>query len=36
MNWSHVAVLIVAVVVGYWLGGKYPGAIAKVTGGRLS
>lgn len=29
MNWSHAAVLIGALILGYWLGGKYPGWLAK-------
>lgn len=33
MNWSHLVVLLVAVVVGYWLGGKYPGYLTKATRG---
>jgi hypothetical protein len=33
MNWSHAAVLIVAVAAGYWLHSKMPGLLSKVSGG---
>jgi hypothetical protein len=36
MNWSHLIVLLVAVVAGYWLGGKFPGYLTKATGGIVS
>lgn len=36
MNLSHLIVLVVAVVAGYWLGGKYPGMLTKATGGIVS
>lgn len=33
MRWSHVLILVVAVVAGYWAGGKYPGLLTKLSGG---
>jgi hypothetical protein len=36
MNWTHAAVLVVAVIVGYWLHGKFPGLLSKASGGMVS
>ena len=36
MNWSHIAVLVLAVIAGYWLHAKMPGALSKATGGLVA
>lgn len=36
MNWSHILVLVVAVVAGYWLHAKMPGLLSKGTGGLIA
>jgi hypothetical protein len=33
MNWKHYAGIVILLVVGYWLGTKYPGWLTKATGG---
>ena len=33
MNWSHFAVAVVLLVIGYYLGAKNPGLITKLSGG---
>ncbi len=33
MNWKHYLGIAVLVIVGYWLGAKYPGMLTKFTGG---
>ncbi len=30
MNWKHYLGIVALLVVGYWLGGKYPGFLSKV------
>lgn len=32
MDWRHIAFMALLLVVGYWLGGKFPGLLAKVPG----
>lgn len=36
MNWTHILGAAVLVVVGYWLGTKYPGLLTKATGGMVT
>lgn len=36
MDWRHWIGLALILVLGYWLGGKYPGMIAKATGGHIA
>ncbi len=33
MNWSHILILVVAFIAGYWLHSKMPGLLGKATGG---
>lgn len=30
MNWTHAAVLVVALLVGFWLCKKYPNALSSI------
>lgn len=36
MNWTHAAVLVIAVIAGYWLHTKMPGLLTKATGGLVT
>lgn len=36
MNWSHAIVAVVLLVVGVWLGTKYPSLLGKATGGMVT
>ena len=36
MDWRHIAGMAVLVVLGYWLGTKYPGWLTKGTGGLVA
>lgn len=36
INWTHAIVLIVAVVIGFYLGKNKPGLLSSVTGGVVS
>jgi hypothetical protein len=36
MNWTHLVTGLVLLVIGYWLGTKYPGWLSKGTGGLVS
>jgi hypothetical protein len=36
MNWTHAAVLVGALVLGYWLHSKWPGLLSKGTMGVVS
>lgn len=32
MDWRHWIAMFLVLAVGYWLGGKFPGLLAKVPG----
>lgn len=36
MSWSHLFILVIAVVGGYWLHAKMPGLLTKGTGGIIA
>ena len=36
MDWKHWVILVLALLAGYWLHGKYPGLLTKGTGGMVS
>lgn len=36
MNWSHVAVIVIALAVGVFLGAKNPGLLSKLTAGKVA
>jgi hypothetical protein len=36
MDWRHWIGMAVLVVLGYWLGTKFPGYLTKATGGVVS
>ena len=36
MDWKHILVAVLFVVLGYWLGTKFPGYLSKATGGIVS
>jgi hypothetical protein len=36
MNWSHIFLTAIVLVIGYWLGTKFPGYLTKATGGIVS
>ena len=36
MGWQHYIGMALILVLGYWLGQKYPGMIGKLTGGAVS
>lgn len=33
MDWRHYFGMALLIVIGYWLGTKYPGLLTKATGG---
>ena len=35
MDWKHILVAFLFVVLGYWLGTKFPGYLSKATGGMV-
>lgn len=36
MDFKHIIVAVLFVLLGYWLGGKYPGMLSKFTGGAVA
>lgn len=36
MGWQHYVGMILLLVIGYWVGTKYPGLITKGTGGLVT
>jgi hypothetical protein len=36
MDWRHYLGIAIILVIGYWLGSKYPGMLNKVTAGTVS
>lgn len=36
MGWQHYAGMALLLILGYWLGTKYPGWLTKGTGGLVS
>jgi hypothetical protein len=36
MNWTHALTALVVLLIGYWIGSKYPGLIGRATGGVVS
>lgn len=36
MDWRHFLFLALILVLGYWLGTKFPGYLSKFTGGMVS
>ena len=36
MDWTHIAVLLIALAVGVFIGTKNPGLLAKATGGAVA
>lgn len=36
MDWRHILFLALILVVGYWLGTKFPGYLSRFSGGLVS
>ncbi len=36
MDWTHLAVLAIALAIGVFIGAKNPGLLAKATGGAVA
>lgn len=36
MNWTHAAVIVLALAVGYWAHSKFPGLLSKASGGLVA